>query len=135
MIAHELHRSRSSWSFPLSIDKDLADSTLQRRLQISYGASPTDKPTLTANPLVTDWGGSEFWSVLPRGDRAGRMVSITTIVVPVSINICEESFYFHRQTMHQIASMECSTTAGQSAMPTKPKDNPAYARSATAAAS
>src|SRR6516165_3797456 len=27
MIGHELHRSRSFWSFLLSIDKDLADST------------------------------------------------------------------------------------------------------------
>jgi hypothetical protein len=30
MIGHELHRSGSFWSFLLSIDKDLADSTRQK---------------------------------------------------------------------------------------------------------
>ena len=30
MIGHELHRSGSFWSFLLSIDKDLADSTRQQ---------------------------------------------------------------------------------------------------------
>jgi hypothetical protein len=30
MIGHELHRSGSFWSFLLSIDKDLADSTRRK---------------------------------------------------------------------------------------------------------
>lgn len=30
MMGHELHRSGSFWSFLLSIDKDLADSTRQQ---------------------------------------------------------------------------------------------------------
>ena len=30
MIGHELHRSGSLWSFLLSTDKDLADSTRQK---------------------------------------------------------------------------------------------------------
>jgi hypothetical protein len=51
MIGHELHRSGSFWSFLLSIDKDLADSTRQngcscggRLHSASYPQAPRDGP-------------------------------------------------------------------------------------------
>jgi hypothetical protein len=53
------------------------------------------------------------------------MVLVTSIVARNFIDICDESFYLHRQTTHQTASTACSTLASPSAIPARLKHNPA----------
>ena len=40
MIGHELHRTGSFWSFLLSIDKDLADSTRSKDARAVVASTP-----------------------------------------------------------------------------------------------
>jgi hypothetical protein len=63
------------------------------------------------------------------------MVAVTSIVARKSIDICDESFYLHRQMTRQTANAACNPTAGQRAIPARLTYNPSYARSKVAATS
>ena len=54
MIGHELHRSGRFWSFLLSIDKDLADSTRQKGCRaVVASTAPTTHEHRGAVPTIT----------------------------------------------------------------------------------
>jgi hypothetical protein len=106
MIGHELHRSGSFWSFLLSIDKDLADSTRQRgcpwggRLHsANYPRAPRVGPDHLPDELSTLFGVDRatvarwqaFWrDCIPQTPfwklARGRVVPLVEIaVLPLSL--------------------------------------------------
>ena len=57
MIGHELHRSGSFWSFLLSIDKDLADSSSAERMLVRWSPPLRQLPAGTAGRAGSSAGG------------------------------------------------------------------------------